>query len=69
MADDTKTKDSRDRGKSGAPEGATPASEQRRFRGQQPQGDGVRRTVDKDEDPGSGAELDPQDEAFIDKAK
>ena len=69
MADDTKTKDSRDRSKSGAPEGSTPSNEQRRFRGQQPHGDDVRRTVDKDEDPGSGGELEPQDEAFIDKAK
>ena len=61
-------KDSRDRSKPGAPEGAIPAQDQRRFRSQpryggNGAGDDARRTVD-DETSGD-APMDPPDEEFI----
>ena len=64
-----KTKDSRDRSRPDAPEGAVPRNDQRRFRGQQEHGgrtsaDEARRDV-ADGDSSGDAPMDPPDEDFI----
>lgn len=65
---DYKSKDSRDRSKPDAPEGAVPTADQRRFRGQQKRsagsGEGVRRQVAEGDTSGD-APMDPPDKAFI----
>jgi hypothetical protein len=71
MPDEPK-KDSRDRTKPDAPEGAVPTNEQRRFRGSHPSGsktagDEKRREIAEGETSGD-APMDPSDEAFIDKS-
>lgn len=62
-------KDSRDRSKPDAPEGAVPANEQRRFRGQKPGGnsggDDKPREVAEGDTSGD-APMDPSDQDFID---
>jgi hypothetical protein len=67
MADETK-KDSRDRSKPDALQGAVPGTEQRRFRSRhQPAGDAQGDVAEGDT--GGDAPMDPPDEAFIDDAK
>jgi hypothetical protein len=69
MPDEAK-KDSRDRTRPDAPEGAVPTNEQRRFRGQstggKSQGDEARRKI-AEGDTTADAPMDPEDEEFIDK--
>ena len=68
MAEDAKTKDSRDRTKAGAPQGSAPANDQRRFRGQNPAdrtpADAKRDDV-RGEETASDAPTDPVDDAFL----
>jgi hypothetical protein len=64
MSDESKTKDSRDRSKPDAPEGAVPENDQRRFRGQQKPGDDALRNVAEGETSGD-APTDPADDAFL----
>jgi hypothetical protein len=69
MADEAKTKDSRDRARPEAPEAAAPENEQRRFRGEPK--DSQRTAADERRDDIRGEEtavdapMDPEDDEFL----
>ena len=69
MPDELK-KDSRDRTKSDAAEGAAPTNEQRRFRGQAAAGKTAadQRRKAPGTETAADAPMDPEDEEFIDKS-
>ena len=68
MADDAKTKDSRDRAKPSAPEDAAADTDQRRFRGKQPAAPTAadnRRGEIGGEETSEDAPMDAEDQAFL----